>query len=56
MIGGPAEQVLRHYMGAPPHGKQRPGGDLRAVGRDVAGGVADAEDEDALAGQGSGVR
>ncbi len=49
MIGGHAEQVFRHYVGAPPHGKQRPCGDLRALGGGIAGGVADAEDENAFA-------
>jgi hypothetical protein len=37
--------------GAPPHGKQRPRGDVRAIDRDIARGVADAEDENALAGE-----
>src|SRR5207247_7203107 len=40
------------YVGAPPHGKQRTCGYLRAIGCDVAGGVADAEDEDTFAGKG----
>jgi hypothetical protein len=51
-IGGHAEQVFRHYMGAPAHGKQGPRGDLGAFGCDIAGGVADAEGENAFAGKG----
>jgi len=51
MIGGHAEQVFRHYMGAPPHGKQRPRGDVRAIDRDIACGVAHSEDENALVGE-----
>jgi hypothetical protein len=43
-------------MGAPPQGKQGPRGGLGAFGCDIAGGVADAEDENAFAGKGSGVR
>src|SRR5262245_27413360 len=54
MIGRRAEQVFRHHMSASPDGEQSPRGDLRALDRDVAGGVADAEDQDALAGEGLG--
>ena len=38
-------------MGAAPHGQQRPRGDLRTIDGDIAGGVADAKDEDPLAGE-----
>src|SRR5215831_15503534 len=52
MIGGHPEKVLRHDVRAPPHGKHRPRGELRAVDGDIAGGIADAKDEDALSGKG----
>src|SRR5262245_57080274 len=39
-------------MGAPPHSQQGPRGDPGAFSCDIAGGVADAKDENVLAGQG----
>src|SRR5215831_9541760 len=51
MIGGHPEKVLRHDVRAPPHGKHRPRGELRTIDGDIAGGIADAKDEDALSGK-----
>src|SRR5262249_60335911 len=52
MIGGHPEEVLRHDVRAPPHGKHRPRGEQRTIDGDITGGIADAKDEDALSGKG----
>ena len=47
-VGGPAEEVLGHDVGAVPGAEHHVVGDVRSVDCDVHGGVAHADDQDAL--------
>jgi hypothetical protein len=49
LVGGPAEEVLRHDPRAPAGGEERALGDVRGLDRDVHRAVAHPEDDDAPA-------